>query len=231
VSGGNSYSSFHNDAGATGNLNAYQVGLYALRHNEEAYWLGTANDGYDSFSTNRPVTIGTFNQALHGNYGANQFGANTEAGLKFDLGWVHIQPLAGLQYLYLAQQSIHESGGPGALNVGSAQADALRSSFGTRINLRQFTGRRGAVWTPYWQGRFVSDLLPNDRIVNASIAGAPAGGVFTTYGSHVGRNYGLISKGVQVQFNDHWSMFGSIDVMFGGHLESHTGAGGMVYSW
>ena len=172
ITGGNSYVGFSDGFGGGGQLTSYQAGLYALKHNDAAYLLGTANYGYDSFGTNRNVNIGGASQTLRVIYGGYQFGAYTVAGLKFDARWVHFQPLVGLQYLYLSQQGFDESGGPAALNVSGSQADSLRTNVGGRIVVDRLTGPWGAVWTPYWHARWVSELLDNDRIVNASFNGA-----------------------------------------------------------
>jgi len=231
IAGGNSYVGFRDGLDSSGQLTAYQVGLYALKHNEQAYWLGTTNYGYDSFGTNRTVNVGGQNQYLHGNFDAHQLGAYTEAGLKVDAGLIQLQPLIGLQYLYLAQQGFDESGGPAALNVSANQANSLRTQLGGRIVVERLTGRFGEVWTPYWHGRWVSELLDNDHIVNASFNGAPTGGVFTTHGNRLGSNYAVLGKGLQVQLNEKWSLFGNYDLMIGGRIDAHTGAFGAVYVW
>lgn len=231
ITGGNSYVGFHDGLDSSGQLTAYQVGLYALKHNEHAYWLGSTNYGYDNFGTNRTVTVGGQNQFLHGNYDAHQLGAYTEAGLKLHAGLIQVQPLIGLQYLYLAQQGFSESGGPAALNVSANQANSLRTQLGGRLVVESITGKFGEIWTPYWHGRWVSELLDNDHIVNASFNGAPIGGVFTSHGNRLGTNYGILGKGLQVQLNEQWSLFGNYDLMIGGRIDAHTGSFGAVYVW
>lgn len=229
VTGGNSYVGF-NDLSGSGQLTAYQVGLYGLKQNEYAYALGSANYGYDAFGSTRNVIVGGVNQTLRGDFGGHQLGSYLESGLKLDGNWVHVQPLVGLQYLYLAQQGFDESGGAAALNVSARQADSLRTSIGGRIVVHRLTGPWGAVWTPYWQGRWVAELLDNDRVINASFNGAP-GGAFITHGNEIGRNYGIFGKGLQVQLNDDWSLFANYDAFFGGRIETFTVAGGAVYCW
>lgn len=231
ITGGNSYVGFRDGNDSSGQLTAYQVGLYALKHNEHAYWLGSTNYGYDSFGTNRTVGIGGQNQYLHGNFGAHQLGAYNEAGLKLHAGLIQVQPLIGLQYLYQAQQGFSESGGPAALNVSANQANSLRTQLGGRLIVERITGKCGEVWTPYWHGRWVSELLDNDQIVNASFNGAPIGGVFTTHGNRLGTNYAILGKGLQVQLNEQWSLFGNYDLMIGGRIDAHTGSVGTVYVW
>jgi subtilase-type serine protease len=231
IAGGNSYVGYHDGFSGGGQLTSYQIGLYAMKQNEMAYVLGSANYAYDNFGSNRNVLIGGVNQTLTGNYVGHQLGANLETGLKIDAHWVQIQPLIGLQYLYLAQQGFDESGGSAALNVSAAQASSLRSNLGARFISRPIVGRYGAVWTPYGQTRYVAELLDNDRIINASFNGSPIGGTFTTAGTKIGTNYGAFTKGVQVQFNDQWSMFAGIDIFLGTRIHTETGSLGACYNW
>ncbi len=231
VTGGNSYGSFHDGVGSTGQLTSYQVGLYALKHNERAYILGSANYAFDDFGSNRNITTGGLGQVLRGNYFGNQMGANLETGLKLDARWVQVQPLVGLQYLYFMQQGFGETGGPAALNVSASEANSLRTTLGARMIVHQVSGPRGSLWTPYTQWRWVSELLDNDRIINASFNGAPIGGNFVTHGTGIGQNYAIITKGLQVQLADQWSMFGSADVTLGGRLKTETITVGTVYTW
>ncbi len=231
IAGGNSYVGYHDGFSAGGTLTSYQVGLYALKQNDAAYVLGSTNYGYDTFGSNRNVDVGGFNQTLRGNYAGHQLGAYAESGLKLHARWVHLQPLVGLQYLYLAQQGFDESGGSAALDVSASQANSLRANLGGRIVVDQLVGPMGALWTPYWQGRWVSELLDNDRIVNASFSGAPIGGAFTTHGTRLGQNYFILSKGLQVQLNNQWSLYANLDLMTGGRITTETGSGGVTYAW
>lgn len=231
VVGGNSYVGYHDGFDSKGQLTAYQVGLYALKHNDLAYVLGTANYGYNDYASNRTVNVGGTDQFLRGNFGANQFGAYAETGLKLHAGWFHLQPLFGLQYLYLSQQGFSESGGPAALTVAGTQANSLRTSLGGRLVIDRLTGPWGSVWTPYWHTRWVSEVLDDDRIITASFNGAPVGGAFTSHGAKMGQNYGVFGKGVAVQLSEQWAMYGNFDVMFGGRFYTETGSLGAVYSF
>ena len=231
IAGGNSYVGFHDGLGGFGQLNAYQVGLYALKQDDVAYVLGTTNYGYDSFGSTRNVSVGGVDQSLRGNFAAHQLGVYAETGLNLHAGWVHIQPLLGIQYLYLAQQGIGETGGSAALNVSAAQANSLRTSLGGRIVVDQLHGPMGTIWTPYWQYRWVSELLDNDRSITASLVGSPIGGAFITHGTQLGHNYLNIGKGLQAQLTEQWSFFGLLDLMTDGRLNAESASLGLVYTW
>jgi fibronectin-binding autotransporter adhesin len=231
VAGGSSIATFHDSFDAKGQINSYQLGVYALKHDETGYILGAANYGYNSFSTNRNVAISGANQSLHADFWGNQAGANLETGLKLTVGRIYIQPLIGMQYLYLGQQRFNETGGPAALTVGKTNANSLRASVGARFLLEPWQGSGGAIWSPYSHVRFVSDLLDNDHLVNASFNGAPVGGAFVSQGTRFGPNYGVFGEGLEIRLNDYWSLFGGADVMVGDRVSIATGSFGSVTRW
>jgi autotransporter-associated beta strand protein len=228
---GNSYVGFRDGFGANGQLQSYQFGVYTLEDYETFYWLGTANYGYNINDTNRNVSVGGANQALHANFSGSQIGTNIETGLKLDAGIFHLQPLIGLQYLYLCQQGFNESGGSAALDVDRSRANSLRANIGARLAIDSLIGPSGAVWTPFAHARFVSDLLDNDRYVNATFNGAPIGGAFISQGTRIGQNYGIIGDGLQVRLSDTWSLFGGADYMVGDRISVVTGSAGATYLW
>ena len=231
VAASNSYVGFHDSVAAGGQATSGQFGIYGLKHNELVYALGSMNYGLEQFDANRNVLVGNNNQTLRGSFLGHQFGAYAETGMKYHMGLVHLQPLFALQYLYLAQQGFSESGGSAALNVSANQADSLRTNLGGRIVVDSLTDPWGGVWTPYWHGRWVEELLGNDRIANASFNGAPVGGTFVTHGSQIGNSYFVYGKGVQVQVTPRWSLYANVDLMVGGRVRSETGTLGGLYCW
>ena len=231
IVGGTSYLGFTDSYNAKGGVTSYQVGMYSLKHDEMGYLLGSANYGFNSYITNRNVTGAGVPQLLHADYTGNQIGANGEAGLKLEEGIFRIQPLVGLQYLYLCQQGFQESGGAAGLDVARSRANSLRASVGARVLIDQWDGPNGSVWTPFSHARFVSDLLDNDRTINASFNGSPVGGAFTTQGTRIGQNYGIFGEGLEVRVNQAWSLFGGADVMLGDRITIATGSLAAMCYW
>lgn len=227
----NSYAWFHDGFGASGQLQAYQFGAYAMEYSDTSYSLATINYGYNIYDTNRTVTVAENSQSLQADFTGNQIGANAETGLKLNLELFQVQPFIGLQYLYLCQQGFEESGGAAALTVARSRANSLRANIGARLIVDTFTGPLGVTWTPYSHARFVSDLLNNDRYVSATFNGAPVGGAFRSQGTSIGQNFGIIGEGIEVRLNETWSLFGSADWMFGDRYSSVTGSFGAVSLW
>ncbi len=231
IAGGTSYLAFNDSYNANGGVNSYQVGLYSMKHDETGYLLSSVNYGFNSYITNRNVTGVGLPQLLHADYSGNQIGANGEAGLKLELGIFRIQPLVGLQYLYLCQQGFRESGGAAGLDVARSRANSLRASVGARVLIDQWDGPNGTIWTPFSHARFVSDLLDNDRTINASFNGSPVGGAFTTQGTRIGQNYGVFGEGLEIRVNESWSLFGGADVMVGDRITIVTGSLAAMCYW
>jgi fibronectin-binding autotransporter adhesin len=231
IVGGTSYLGFNDSYNAKGNITSYQVGTYGVKHDDTGYFLGSANYGFNSYITDRNVTGAGLPQLLHADYTGNQIGANGEAGLKLEMGIFRIQPLVGLQYLYLCQQGFRESGGAAGLDVARSRANSLRASVGARVLIDQWVGPNGAIWTPFSHARFVSDLLDNNRTINASFNGSPVGGAFTTQGTRIGQNYGIFGEGLEIRVNEAWSLFGGADVMLGNRITVATGSIGAVCFW
>lgn len=228
---GNSYARFKDDVGASGLVSAYQFGTYAMMHDESRYLLGIINYGYDQFSTNRNITIADMTHTLKGSYSGSQIGVNVEAGLKYSLAFLQLQPLVGLQYLYLCPQGFSESGGNDALTVARSRANSLRAMVGGRLAVDAFRGLGGTVWTPYSHARLVADMLNDDRIVNASFSGVPVGSAFQSKGVAIGQTYGIVGEGLQVQLNENWSLFGGADFLFGDRISTATGSASLMCLW
>lgn len=227
ISNGNSFLSFGQDNGSFGNMNSHHFGLYGVRQMDPLYVLGSTSYGYSDIDMTRTVPGGT----VQGSPVAHQIGAYAETGLSLDGTFFRIQPLVALQYQLFSQQSFSETGGPGALNVASQQANSLRTHLGARMSFSELQDSSGRLWTPYVHARWVAELLDNDRLVNASIIGAPAGGSFVTAGNGLGHHFAVIGTGVNVELTDHWSLFSNYDLQAGGGLTAHTGSGGLTYSW
>ena len=231
IAGGTSYLAFNDSYNAKGGVNSYQVGLYSMKHDDTAYLLSSVNYGFNSYITDRNVTGAGLPQRLHADFTGNQIGANGEAGLKLELGIFRIQPLVALQYLYLCQQGFRESGGAAGLDVARSRANSLRASVGARVLIDQWDGPNGSIWTPFSHARFVSDLLDNNRTINAIFNGSPVGGAFTTQGTRIGQNYGVFGEGLEIRVNESWSLFGGADVMLGDRITIVTGSLAAMCYW
>jgi autotransporter-associated beta strand protein len=229
--GGSSYANVRDDFGGRGNITSYQFGGYGLKYDDYRYILATANYGYNSYATTRNVVTSGLTQSLQANFSGTQAGASVETGLNLTAGLFHIQPLVGLQYLYLFQQPFDEYGGAAALNVERTRSSSLRANVGARLLTDSWVTQRGTIWTPFTHLRFVTDVLDNDRLITASFNGAPVGTAFQSHGTRIGQNYGIIGEGVEIRVNEFWSLLGGADVMFSNRMTIATGSITSVTRW
>ena len=227
VSYAHSSLSFDQDNGSFGNMNSDYFGVYGLRRMDQFYALGSVNYGYSDIDMTRTVP----GAAVQGSPVAHQIGAYAETGLSLDNGIVRIQPLVALQYQLFSQQSFSETGGPAALNVAGSQANSLRTHLGARMSFSDFEDAGGRGWTPYVHARWVAELMDVNRLVNASIIGAPAGGSFVTAGNGLGHHFAVVGAGVGVELTSHWSLLANYDLQAGSGLTAHTGSGGLSFGW
>jgi len=227
ISSGNSFLNFDQGNGANGQMESHQVGLYAIRRIDALYVLGSTNYGYSDLDVTRTVQGGN----VQGDPIAHQFGAYVETGWSIDSGLMRFQPLAALQHQLFAQQGFAETGGPGALIVARSQADSLRTHLGGRLSIAELQDGSGRQWSPYIHGRWVAELLDNDRLVSAAINGAPAGGSFVTAGNGLGNHFGIFGAGLNVELSDCWSAYSNYDLQVGSDLTAHTGSGGLSFTW
>lgn len=231
IAGGSSYAQVNDSFGAKGQITSFQVGGYALKHDDLVYNLCTVNYGYNSYFTNRTVSVPGFQQVLHADYSGNQLGASEETGLKLHFGPVHFQPFVGMQYVYLCQQGLEESGGDAALTANRARANSLRASVGGRILLDPWEGWNGVIWTPYTQARFVGELLDNQRLVNVAFSQQPVLGAFTSQGTKIGYTFGAFGQGLECRINDAWSLLGNVDVLLNDRTTITMGSITSVTRW
>ena len=76
--------------------------------------------------------------------------------------------------------------------------------------------------------QWVSELLGEQAAVQTSLSGAPAGASWVVAGNQSGRNFGLFSPGVTMQFTEGISFFANYDQMFGARFTSCTASGGLL---
>lgn len=232
IAGGSTSTTFQDDLGDRGWIQSYQVGLYGVKHFDNAYGFLALNYGHNQNDINRPITIGNINSIASSSFVGHQFGSYGETGLNLDGPGIRMQPFVGMQYLYLSNSRANENGGGGAaLNVAAANYTSLQSHVGTRVLLYALTNPNGVRWTPYLNGRWVSDLIGNQASAFASLSGAPAGASWVVTGNHAGRNFAMIGPGLTVQLTCQISLFANYDYQWAGQYHAHTGSGGLLFAF
>jgi outer membrane autotransporter protein len=144
-------------------------------------------------------------------------------------GW-DVRPYGALQYVYLRQNNLVESG-PGSLNlaVGGLDVHSLRSILGGRIS-REVSTSGGRRLTPEIRAAWLHEFLDTNQVVSAGLADVGGAG-FAVRGVDLGRDWASVGGALHLQANASTRWFASYDVQFNEHQTFHIGAGGVEVVW
>jgi outer membrane autotransporter protein len=175
-----------------GDIKSYFGSLYGSLFSERSYLDMALSYGRQSFDNSRLVEVGELTEVAESSHNGDVFSAYAETGCNIDMQKWLVQPFAGLQYIYLNEESYDESGASGVnLLVDGRKTESLVSDLGMRFT-RPFEGKS---WhcipdvTVAWRHDFDID----DRAITAAFDGSP-GVAFTTQSRDIDKD-GLIIGG------------------------------------
>ena len=214
---------------STGQINAYQIGLYELFRQEEYYLSNVDYYGNNNYDVSRPLRLGDIHKTASSSSQGNQWSHYTEGGINLDFEEFRIQPFMGFQYIYINQQGFHESGaGSLNLNTGGLTVSSLRNSFGARVYDERMWG--SVLVIPSFAASYQHEWGDGTQVVSSSFAGAPTV-QFATLGNSTGRDFGLLSLNGTAYFTDRLSLYAAVDTQFAARYSAVIGSGGVQYSW
>jgi len=212
----------------TAKLENYHFGGHLIGFDGCDYWIGMAGFGYNKAEIRRTITAGT-NATADGDMDGLQTNLYLERGRSLCLGGYNLQPFAALQYVYLHQGSLTESGaGPVNLVVGSLDAHSLRSIVGGRLATSRTT-RSGRLLTPELHASWMHEFLDTNQVVSSTFAGTSA--TFAVSGVDLGRDWANLGAGATLQLNHHARVYGGYDVQVNENQAMHVGSGGVEFVW
>jgi outer membrane autotransporter protein len=212
----------------TANLENYHFGGQLVGFDGCDYWIALAGAGYNSAEVQRTITTGALATA-QGDLDGWQANAYLERGRSLNYyGW-QVQPYAALQYVYIGQDELVESGA-GALNlaVGDVDTYSLRGLVGGRLATSRMT-RGGRVLTPEVRAAWMHEFLDTNQVVSSSFAGTT--GAFAVRGVDLGRDWALAGGGLNLRTSRHARWFAGYDVQANDHQVLHVGSGGLELQW
>jgi uncharacterized protein with beta-barrel porin domain len=231
ISGGNTFTTFGNNLTDHGNVNSWQIGLYAVKRMERLYGFAVVNYGHNQFHIDRTITLGNQQSLATSSFTGHQFGSYGEGGINYDLTSIRIQPFLGLQYVAISNGSASEGGGGGgALSVSASNLKTLQAHLGARVIAHRLIDSSGRRWTPYFNARWVSDLLGQQATSFASLSGAP-GAAWAVTGNQSGRNLGMLGPGLSVEITQGISVFANYEFQWGTDFRANTGSGGVLFAY
>ena len=207
-------------------IDSVQIGAYAGGKLGALNVRGGASYSFDSIDASRGIFFPGFTDqaktSFHGHVG-QVFG---EVGYGMTLNRLAIEPLAGLAYVHVHDNSFLESGGAAVLSGSGASENLGYSTLGIRA-ATALPLANGTVLVPrasvQWQYAF-GDVTPT-----AGLAFQGTGAGFTVAGIPIARNTALVEGGVDWRFSPQAKLGASYQGELAAHAESHAFKG--AFSW
>ncbi|HTN76169.1 MAG TPA: autotransporter domain-containing protein, partial [Pirellulaceae bacterium] len=210
--------------------NSGQFGGYYRRDDGCDYYLVASGLSFDAYDSSRAIGIGAFNATAEANYDGWQSATYLERGRTHHVGATTLQPYAALQYIYLRQNSLSETGGGVAnLDVAGVDAGSLRGSLGGRAS-REFTTQRGLVLVPQVRAAWLHEFLETNTLINNRF-GALGGGSFAVQGLDMGRDWALLGTGLGWHLTEQLTLTGNYDAQANANQVFHVGSANVQYVW
>jgi outer membrane autotransporter protein len=186
---------------------SYSPGVYASYVDGGWYGNGLFSYGYNSYTSDRNINLGTLSGDNRGATQGNLYVGNLTGGYEFkQCGW-KFGPVASLQYAHLDINSFTEQG-PSALNVASQSDDSLRSQLGAEAryaaHVRGFCGP--CTLTPHISATWQHEFMDNSGGITSQFNGSGAGS-FTVQASSPERDSAFIDTGLDAQVSSDVTLF------------------------
>jgi outer membrane autotransporter protein len=213
------------DRSSSAGIDSFQFGGYTGGKLGAFNVRGGASYSYDKIDTSRAIVFTGFTDKtsaqFHGNVG-QVFG---EVGYGMALGSVALEPLAGLAYVNVRDDSFAESGGLAALSATGTSQGTSYSTLGVRAATAMPLAN-GTVLIPrgslQWQYAF-GDVTPVTALAFQS-----TGTAFSVAGIPIARNSALIEGGFDWRFSPQAKLGAYYQGELAAHAESHAFKGGFT---
>jgi outer membrane autotransporter protein len=220
-------SDLHVDARASSaGIDSVQFGGYAAGKLGAFNVRAGASYSLDEINASRGIFFPGFTDQTHARFHGNVGQVFGEVGYGMAFGRVAVEPLAGLAYVHVHDNSFLESGGVAALSGAKANEDTGYSSLGVRMATAMPLAN-GTVLVPratlQWQHAF-GDVTP----VNA-LAFQSTGTSFTVAGVPIARDAALVEAGFDWRFSPHARLGAFYQGELAAHADTHAVKG--TFTW
>jgi len=187
-----------NQSAGHANINSYYAGLYTNWSNGAGYVNATLLGAYSHYQSDRHLHFATINRHARASHNSWEGLVGLEAGLNFCRGeYREIIPFIGVDYIYLSQQKLIESGASSLnLRVAKNKGEVIQSEFGV-IWTRRYLSKNSCVpgtIVPRIKLSYINDASLTNRHLQASFVGS--GCTFTVQGLRFLHNQGAASLGL-----------------------------------
>ncbi len=210
-------------------ISSYQVGLYEMHRRDRLYLTNIDAYSNNTYQVTRDIQFGGISRTATGASSGNQWAHYTECGYTLGRGATRLQPLMGLQYIYLDQGGYTETGA-GSLNLttSSQYVNSVRGNFGGRVYRE--VNWRGVRTIPVASAVYQREWGTGTDVISSSFSGAPTT-TFATAGNYLGRDFGLFTLGTNAYLSERASLYGSVNSQVSAYSTAVFGAGGFLYRW
>ncbi|SFJ28740.1 autotransporter-associated beta strand repeat-containing protein [Sphingomonas sp. NFR04] len=151
----------------TAKVKGYGGALYGVWNKGADYVTGVIDFNVDDYTVRRNVQLGGGVEALKGDGKGFSFGADIEAGHRFDLGALGVTPVAGIAYDRVERDAFGETGGSAALRFDGEGRTGWTGRAGVRVD-----GAVGSMVRPFVSAMAVQQLGDNRTALQARLVGA-----------------------------------------------------------
>ena len=120
-----------NGLSESADTDSYKAGIYFVQADNNGYFIGNVNYGYDEYKVTRNITF--LNRTCSGDTDGNQWAVRFEKGFNRSLGCTLIQPFGAFQFITFDRNGFSETdGGAASLEIEDSTYDSYRTDVGVR---------------------------------------------------------------------------------------------------
>lgn len=215
--------------GDRGRADVGAVDLYAGLHGDKGYLNAVVGYARWDNKIERSIVVGDISRRAASRYGGHRYSAYLEAGWTFDLGASRLQPLLGVGYTRLDNDSFRESAAQDVgLNGDALKIDRATASLGLRW--RADFGAGDWSVSPSLEVRALRGYGDDYASLDAAFEGAPAVG-FEARGASLPKQRTVADLGLQMRHGDRTELFVNYGYQHGDDLRSRNLGLGLRYRW
>ncbi|MFA9478781.1 autotransporter domain-containing protein [Phycisphaerales bacterium AB-hyl4] len=212
------------------NIDHYLLGLHTRYDRDRWYGLASVFTGYQRYDNERNLRFGGIDRQADATFSGGQIGSAVELGRTYEKSNWTIQPLAGVQYVFVHREAYTESGADAAnLELGHDDTHSLQSSLG--VNLARALFDHGDTHAQlHLRARYNYEFLDDGGTVSARFAGS-GGDAFSVDSAELGRHSGQLGAGIGWQMNERTNLHVGYDVQFNDRYHAHHGMATLSFAW
>lgn len=201
-----------------------QGALYAGYAHPRGYLSAYGRYAYAFQDSARQIASSTLSRTARASWNAQDYGAGAEAGVTLlRVGPVAFQPLAGVDWLRLTEESYRETGaGSLSLDVRPADLTSTTARFGGRV-VAHFTMNEQSEFVPELRAFWQTELGDRDRVLHANLLGSGAAGAIPVTGAGLPGSAFVLGLGWSADVSSALQILADYDALLGSDRVEHQG--------